>query len=839
MTQQQPAQDMEKRGKDFENLAQATLVGAGYRVTSEELVGHKKVDLLARQSRWGREWKIAVECKGETRPVGKQKVVEIWADYEPLYQRGDVDEVLIVTSAGFSPAAVAYIRERRGLAGQSFDELLDSIMDFGPYLNAMIQAYESSTDGIPHYYQKPSLDSGLDLETVVTDWIQGISSSDALPPDKPLAILGAYGIGKSSFASHLSASLARAALGDSTRRIPVLIRLGDIGGEQSLEGLLGKHFTTHHAVPGYTFDAFIMLNRRGRFVTIFDGFDEMKQMLTWREFRYNLRELNRLHDGNARVVVLGRPTAFESDEEHMEALHGIRGSHRLDSDWPDYAEVSIAQFSANQIRRFLYDYLAYRQSPLASQPKEFESLWKQVRSKHLRDISARPVQLRMLAEILPDYHDDVSNLTVALVYELFISHLIDEVIRREEEKRARLAFSKQQRREFLRDLAFWLWTNADPLITTHDLPDEIVAKYAGSEDEPERVRRDLVAGAPLDRRLGERLRFPHRSFQEYLVAEDLWLQIRKGAATLSSVDLLLNDEVADFLGRQMGRTEAEAILNELPDLVGLLRWRTAQTVFIDTDVAHILRAEWESDKPDAQYRGPWSLLAVVIDSLFGPTKGREAFTLDRVLERTSHFGGSMSLLSLFATLLALGRKPTAELHRIAHDALMNVLGGGRRGLISTNRVENNQFIRRLSENLLFDKRGAGKFGLITNRSRLYRAKGRVYAEGGKLQVHWVSDSTVGIARRLDFSRDGSECIVHSLRRTFASELPNLCFIHEWVSLSPQGDQTLSDDVQIARAVVGSPGQFDQLRKQCSAISRGVDTAIQSKILNTHRAALLS
>src|SRR5207237_727730 len=91
--------------------------------------------------------------------------------------------------------------------------------------------------------------------------------------------------------------------------------------------------------------------------------------------------------------------------------------------------------------------------------KTFAELWRSVNARALRDIARRPVQLRMLAEILPSYSGDAEQLDVVKVYDYFVDHLIDEVIRREAEKESRLRFTSDERRLFLRRFAYWLWTS--------------------------------------------------------------------------------------------------------------------------------------------------------------------------------------------------------------------------------------------------------------------------------------------------------------------------------------------------------------------------------------------
>ena len=81
----------------------------------------------------------------------------------------------------------------------------------------------------------------------------------------------------------MSATMAKEAVENPIARIPILIRLGEVAGEQTLAGLLGKHFTATYQVHGYSFNAFREMNRNGRFVVFLDGFDEMKQLLSFRE----------------------------------------------------------------------------------------------------------------------------------------------------------------------------------------------------------------------------------------------------------------------------------------------------------------------------------------------------------------------------------------------------------------------------------------------------------------------------------------------------------------------------------------------------------------------------
>jgi predicted NACHT family NTPase len=77
----------------------------------------------------------------------------------------------------------------------------------------------------------------MSLETFVDHWSISESSGD------PLAIIAGYGMGKTSFARHLAFRMASRCLAGKQSRVPILLSLGAISREQSIEGLLGATLT--------------------------------------------------------------------------------------------------------------------------------------------------------------------------------------------------------------------------------------------------------------------------------------------------------------------------------------------------------------------------------------------------------------------------------------------------------------------------------------------------------------------------------------------------------------------------------------------------------------------
>ena len=766
---------MTDASSDFERAVAGFLRLAGHDVVGETLIGHKKVDLLVETRLFGKTRRTAVECKHYARPLTQEQVTAVYANYLPLVESGAVDEVLLVTDVGLHPSAGALVRDSRHFAHQTFLELRNSILDTAGYLQALVNQYIYESDGLPEYYIPLQTQHGEDLEELVARWIQSDSS-------QPLAILASYGAGKTSFAVHLAAQLARAAIAEPLARVPIYLKLGDIADEQSLEGLLGKGLTGASLVRNYSFDAFMTLNRDGRFVIILDGFDEMKQTLSWDEFRYNLRHLNRLVVPNSRVMLLGRPTAFLSDEEHEFALHGIRAAGQQvirDPDWPDYLEVTIASLSQDRIQQFLQRYLTYRW-PSSSLPEEPSQVQQQVASlvqrvmdsAHLKDIGRRPVQLRMLAEVLPSYRGAVDELTIAVLYDQFI----DRIIEREMEKHSRLRFSSQERRRFAQRIAWWMWTvRRGQVVSATGVPVELLEDFAQPGDDIEAIRRDLVAACFLDRRMGEALVFPHRSFLEFLVAQELIRRLE--SMSLPDVDDSLNDEVALFFRLSVGTQDTAILLEKLMNYRGTLSWRLIVTILKSPPAAKYL-------KRTNKWWCPWYPLLLCLGTALWKDPGTAPLiTTDEIIARL----GTAQDDGKYAAVMLLCLEMLA-----AVDSKQNVIEQGIVTLMGVGTV------KALTEKM----RASGKYDLsgavvLGNRH-----------DGRAIEHLWPDPNIARLIERISVASKGTALDLRATAHSIAEMTADYCGIREWFV----GHRIRTRDVPLAYvATVRDPSTIARLK----------------------------
>jgi hypothetical protein len=524
-------------------------------VHAEHQIGSQPVDLYYEErTSWG-ALRIACECKAHEKPLTKAYIAEkIVPRYGPLVEKGSVDRVRIIASKPIAATAGDYIRtDLRAFSFSTRTELEAEIIDFSAYVRALEGLYSES--GLDKYYIMPTIAGGDDLENRILQWVDSDSA-------QPVAVLGGYGMGKTSFARRLAHIAARRFHKDARSRIPILISLSEISSEQRVDGLLARLLTSDGLVSNYSWPLFSALNSLGRFLMILDGFDEMKHTMTWAQFKYNFVQLNKLAVANSKVLLLGRPSAFASDDEHAYILAGKRrhgDQFTRVPDAPIYTELHLKEFFPSQALDFMTRYAAAQGPVMAEVRGEGydahmlkERLDRIANDPELMTLVLRPVQAKMLADLAMDPGVQWRSFSRYGLYAEFI----ERIIQREVEKPTRSAFAFDERLDFHRLLAWMLWTRAQGSgFKLVDLPPDFLGRFAREDldiGDDSAIARDLISGSLLERKTGDSYFFPHRSFVEFLVA-DLLCSEEMDSTKLNAVSSSLNDEVADFI-KESGRT---------------------------------------------------------------------------------------------------------------------------------------------------------------------------------------------------------------------------------------------------------------------------------------------
>ncbi len=557
-------------GKKFEDTIYNLLALRGVQnLVREKQFGSKKADIYFEIISFGNRRRFAVECKDYTETLTQKAISKIYSGYMGLFAPATITDLLIVSNGRLAPSAQSYVDSVPNLSYQTFIDLRNSLIDLNSYLYGLKERFMSDTTF--NYY--------IDMEaTRPEDNAMPRPSRDArslllariIEAKKPIIVFGAYGIGKTTLAKKLFLDLLLSREADGRQPTPIYFSLDRMTMEQSLEGLLGTLFTSDFHADGYNFDLFRALNASGNYVLLFDGIDEMRHRLSWEDFQYNFEQLELLTSQNPMSVLFGRPTAFMNEREYQWAVHArpIDERELTLEIRSDYEEIELEPLDLARIKRFIREYCRWKYPKHPDLLARANHLLIERNNQRLQEIAKRPVQLMMILELMPELRSPLDEITHATVYSLFV----DELIRREKRKKSR-RHSKADYRRFAQRVAVWLWGRGGSReIEASQIGPEVLTSFINNPDEIDVVRRAFVSGSFLSAKGGKHLHFPHRSIQEYLIAEFLRDHLEPSGilsqelATLNvQLETLLSPEVIEFLVAQLSSSQKGNLFDVLRD----------------------------------------------------------------------------------------------------------------------------------------------------------------------------------------------------------------------------------------------------------------------------------
>ena len=319
------------------------------------------------------------------------------------------DEGWLVAARRKSQAACEEVekRENRDLFCYTFDELLDEHADFSSYLD-WLEA-EVKHRGIDKMYvplacTKEEFDPvtkgkiGESRYDERNGWIDGYIDRWLDDPSKEhISILGEFGTGKTWFALHYAwTALQRyreaKERGVERPRLPLVIPLRDYAKAVGVESLFSEFFFRKHEIPLPGYSAFEQLNRMGKLLLIFDGFDEMAARVDRQKMINNFWELAQVVVPGAKAILTCRTEHFPEAQEGRALLSAElqASTAKLTGEPPQFEVLELEKFNDDQIRQVL----SFRAGPTTVE---------QVMSNpHLLDLARRPVMTEFILEALPD-----------------------------------------------------------------------------------------------------------------------------------------------------------------------------------------------------------------------------------------------------------------------------------------------------------------------------------------------------------------------------------------------------------------------------------------------------
>lgn len=313
------------------------------------------------------------------------------------------DQGWLVAFRRVSEAASREADKDPGILAYALDELLDRDADFSGYLEWLEK--ETRRQSIDQLYVPlaatkdefdPITGSKIDeshydrLDAYIDRWLDD-------PTKEHLSILGEFGTGKTWFALHYAWISAQRYMEDKARgigrhRLPLFIALRDYVDASSVESLFSRSFFQKYGIPLPGYAAFEQLNRMGKLLLIFDGFDEMAVRVDQQKMIENFWELARVVVPGAKVILTCRREHFPTDETGHRLLGaGLHApTYRLSGKPPQFEILKLEGFDDDRIHKALS----------SRAPKTV--VQRITNDSRLLDLAHRPLMIEYILEALPD-----------------------------------------------------------------------------------------------------------------------------------------------------------------------------------------------------------------------------------------------------------------------------------------------------------------------------------------------------------------------------------------------------------------------------------------------------
>jgi len=474
------------------------------------------LNLPARRRSYDRILVLAIDGEAETSDI--QTLQQAVAHHR-------TDEGWLVASRRISPAARTACTQPDNchLFCYTFDELLDETADFGPYLDwleADIQKRRIPEHYIPLACTKEELDP-ISSQRLATSrygaddgWIDGYIDRWLDDPTKEhISILGEFGTGKTWFALHSAwTALQRyrdaQQRGTARPRLPLVIPLRDYAKAVSVESLFSEFLFRQHKIGLPHYSVFEQLNRMGKLLLIFDGFDEMAARIDRQQMINNFWELAKVIVPGAKAILTCRTEHFPEAREGRQLLNAElqASTANLTGEAPQFEVLELEKFSDDQIRQAL----THHASAATVQTV--------MDNAQLLDLARRPIMTEFILDALPDIEAG-KPIDLARLYLYAVRHKMERDIKAE-----RTFTSLADKLYFLCELSWGMLSTDRMSLNYREFPDRLRRLFGPkvqAEKDLDHWHYDMMGQTLLIRNAAGDYSPAHRSLLEFFVAYKL------------------------------------------------------------------------------------------------------------------------------------------------------------------------------------------------------------------------------------------------------------------------------------------------------------------------------
>jgi len=573
----------------------------GWRVITNTSVAGQQVDILG--SRYIEGMGIVtsiIECKNWARPINNQEVQNFIATVTSLRQGGKVQVGVMVGANGFTSHARATADHVHYVTLLEPSDLEADVLNSTFAMANLLAEYESqdirqdfvSIDGRVGTW----LDFAGSGNGTVRDVANHISNSVINERKLKFFLLADYGAGKTTLLRRIQYQLIRARLDRRSNRLPVFIALKNFHETQDLS-LLIKNSIREDFLRDLSTESLWASINRGRFIFLFDGFDEMSDrsgegrrahlfarllpaltslcpaVLTSRPSLFIVKSelstlIERWREKSAPLSPIAstvaqpgknaarRHAALESLRDHLMYRMNVTMSaaSTVITDLPPDGAVSIISlepFTEEKIVAYLEQRLSNTSVIRPASVGQVLSFIQRVYD--LSDLASRPLLLRLIVDTIVEGGIDVTDSALQFgpsgLYELYTTIKLDLDWKKGSIRRAIL--SREERRQFAVSVAMLMQERGTLQVPLADVLDILSEKFneTGGVDHkafsPEEIATDFLTCSFLTIDSKQDCRFVHRSFQEFFVARTIQQRLK---STHGSLQAVLPTAVLYFLG---------------------------------------------------------------------------------------------------------------------------------------------------------------------------------------------------------------------------------------------------------------------------------------------------
>ncbi|WP_189938969.1 NACHT domain-containing protein [Streptomyces sulfonofaciens] len=404
----------------------------------------------------------------------------------------------------------------------SFDELIDMEADFEPYVTWIeeeVRRLGIDTRYIPLSCRKEEIDpaTGQAIDTSLYDWRDGglddyVAGWLQEPAKHHLSLLGEFGMGKSWFALHLAGEMARGWRDAKRRgvprpRIPLVIPLRDYAKQTSVQALLSDFFFNKHKINLRSYDVFRVLNRMGRLLLVFDGFDEMAARTDRNTVVANFWELAHAVEPGAKVLLSSRTEHFRDAQEARTLFSGKASASAsqavVPGEGPTFEIIELVRFDDEQIERMLGHVLGRDKVRVVMGHPD------------VRELMGRPVMSELVIDALPEIEGG-AEVDLARIYLYAIQRKMDRDVKAE-----RTFTSRADKLFFLCEVAWEMLSSNRLTLNYRDFPDRLRSCFGAAVESSKDLdfwEQDMRGQGMLVRNAEGDYGPSHKSLLEFLVA---------------------------------------------------------------------------------------------------------------------------------------------------------------------------------------------------------------------------------------------------------------------------------------------------------------------------------